>query len=171
MLWVGKKTALRLSKMGVRTIGDLASFDVSVLAGKFGVMGERYHQYAHGIYESEVGGRRGMRKSLGHESTFAEDTSDNDLITKKLDDLCQRIHERTIRHDLLFKTVTVKIRTQNFQTHTRGKTLPFFTNRLPDLHRAVRLLTEGSLRREEKIRLVGIRVSNLKSVDGQRALV
>jgi len=75
MLWVGEKTATKLNKMGIETISDLASFDVSVLMEKFGVMGARYHKYAHGIYESEVGGRRGMRKSLGHESTFAADTN------------------------------------------------------------------------------------------------
>ncbi|UCC33907.1 MAG: DNA polymerase IV, partial [Candidatus Bathyarchaeota archaeon] len=168
---IGKKTTAVLNEMGIETIGDLASFDVSVLIERFGVMGARYHQYAHGIHESEVGGRKGMRKSIGHESTFAQDTDDHTLIFQRLDDICQRIHERAVERNLLFKTATIKIRRMDFQTHTHGKTLPFFTNRLQDLRKTVCELTQGHLRRDEKIRLVGVRVSNLKSVNGQRTLV
>lgn len=170
MLWVGKKTESRLNAMGVRTIGDLASFDVSVLVEKFGVMGSRYHQYAHGIYESEVGGRRDMRKSVGHESTFSTDTDNYDLIFQRLNDLCQRVHKRAVRRNLLFKTVTVKIRFQNFETHTHGKTLPLFTNRLQDLQKAVQKLAQDYLHGNEKTRLVGVRVSNLKSTGDQGTL-
>ena len=111
-----------------------------------------------------------MRKSVGHESTFTADTNDHDLILQRLDDLCKRVHERTVRRNLLFKTATVKIRNQNFQTHTHAKTLPFFTNRLQDLQKAVRQLAQDNLQGNEKIRLVGVRVSSLKSANGQRTL-
>ncbi len=170
MLWVGKKTESRLNAMGIRTISDLAFFDVSVLVERFGVMGSRYHQYAHGIYESEVGGRKGMRKSMGHERTFSTDTNNYDLIFQRLDDLCQRVHQRAVRRNLLFKTVTVKIRFHNFETHTHGKTLPLFTNRLQDLQKAVKKLAQDYLHGNEKIRLVGVRVSNLKSTSEQGTL-
>lgn len=170
MLWVGKKTESRLNALGIRTIGDLAFFDVSVLVDRFGVMGSRYHQYAHGIYKSEVGGRRGMRKSVGHDSTFSIDTNDYDLIFQRLNDLCKRVHQRAVRRNLLFKTVTVKIRFQDFETHTRGKTLPLFTNRLQDLQKIVQKLAQDYLHGNEKIRLVGVRVSNLKSTGEQGTL-
>ncbi len=170
MLWVGKKTESRLNAMGIRTISDLASFDVSVLVERFGVMGSRYHQYAHGIYESEVGGRKGMRKSMGHERTFSTDTNDYDLIFQRLNDLCQRVHQRAVRRNLLFKTITVKIRFNNFETYTHGKTLPLFTNRLQDLQKVVQKLAQDYLHGNEKIRLVGVRVSNLKSTSEQGTL-
>jgi DNA polymerase IV (DinB-like DNA polymerase) len=170
MLWAGEKTEIRLNELGIRTIGDLASCDVSVLVERFGVMGARYHRYAHGVYESEVGGKRGMRKSVGHESTFAADTNGYDVIFQRLLDLCRRVHEKTVRQNLLFKTVTVKMRYQNFRTHTHGKTLPFFTNRLVDLQKVVRELALEYLSGNERIRLVGVRVSNLKSIDGQKTL-
>lgn len=170
MLWIGEKTEQKMNEMGIKTIGDLASFDVSLLTRKFGVMGFRYHQYAHGIYESEVGGRRGSRKSLGHESTFTVNVDDHDLILERLDRLCQRVHEKIARRNLLFKTVTVKVRYANFETHTHGKTLPFFTSRLQDLKKTVQELAQNHLRGHEKIRLIDVRVSNLRSTKVQRTL-
>jgi len=171
MLWIGEKTAGKMNEMGIRTIGDLASSDVSALVERFGVMGARYHKYAHGIYESDVGGRKGRRKSIGHERTFATDTNDHNLILQKLDDLCQRIHERTVKRSFLFKTVTVKIRYGSFQTYMRQKSLPFFTNRVQDLQKAVRELVQDYLRGKENVRLVGVRVSSLKFNNGQRTLL
>lgn len=171
MLWIGRKTEHKLNKMGIRTIGDLAAFDVSVLLEKFGVMGRRFNQWAHGIYVSEVGNRKGTRKSMGHESTFVTDTDDRGLIIKKVNDICQRIRERALRHGILFKTVTVKIRFGDFQTFTHGKTLSFFTNHLQELQETAGELVQNSLQGNRKIRLIGVRVSNLKSGEGQKPLV
>jgi DNA polymerase IV (DinB-like DNA polymerase) len=171
MLWIGEKTERKLNEMGIKTIGDLASFDVSMLTKRFGIMGARYHQYAHGVYESEVGGRRGLRKSLGHERTFMINVNDYDLVLKRLNDLCQRVYEKTARRNLLFKTVTVKVRYGNFETHTYGETLPFFASRPQDLKKTVHKLVQNHLRGDETIRLIGVRVSNLKSIKEQRTLM
>jgi len=170
MLWIGEKTESKLNKLGIRTIGDLAAFDVSILIDKLGVMGRRFHQWAHGIYVSEVGNRKGMRKSIGHESTFAANTGDPDIILKRINDTCQRIHERAVKYGILFKTVTVKIRFGNFQTFTHGKTLPFFTNFLQELQKTAGELAQEYLQENRKVRLVGVRVSNLKSDKGQKNL-
>ncbi|UCE29198.1 MAG: DNA polymerase IV [Candidatus Bathyarchaeota archaeon] len=170
MIGIGEKTATRLNQMGVSTIGDLASFNASVLVERFGVMGTRYHQFAHGAYESEVVGKRRARKSLGHESTFEIDTSNHGFVLQRLFKLCRKVHERAIRRSLLFRTVTVKMRHQNFRTHTHGKTLPFSTNRLENLWKVVQELAQDNLSGYEKIRLVGVRVSNLRPTDGQTTL-
>ena len=170
MLWIGKKTEYKLNKMGIRTIGDIAAYDVSALIDRFGVMGRRFHQWAHGLYVSEVGNRKGMRKSMGHESTFAINTDDQDLILKRIDDICRRIHERAVKYGILFKTVTVKIRFENFRTFNHGKTLSFFTNCLHEVQKTARKLAQNYLQENKKIRLVGVRVSNLKSGKGQKNL-
>ena len=170
MLWIGGKTERKLNQMRIKTIGDLAECDVSILVEKFGVMGRRFHQWAHGTYFSEVGARKGRRKSLGHESTFAANTDDPALILTRIDDMCQRIHERMVKHGVLFQTVVVKIRFGDFQTFTSGKTLHFSTNRLPELQKTAHALLKDHLATPRKVRLVGVRVSNLKSGKGQGRL-
>lgn len=170
LLWVGKKTERKLNSMGVRTIGDLAAYDVSVLTEKFGVMGAQYHLMARGIDESEVA-ERGEIKSVGREVTFEEDTSDLDLILGTLDELSETVHGEVVRLKMLFKTVTVKVRFENFETHTHGRTLPSFTNRLQDLQKTARELAETYLRQNRKVRLIGVRVSTFTSHKEQTTLI
>jgi DNA polymerase IV (DinB-like DNA polymerase) len=170
MVYIGEKTERKMHELGIRTIGDLAAFDVTKLVDKFGVMGRRYHQWAHGIYTSKVGTSRGMRRSIGHESTFSTNTNAQAFLLQRLDNICQRIHDKAVKQQILFKTVTVKIRFENFQTFTHGTTLPFFTNSLRDIQKTARTLALHSLHGDEKIRLVGVRVSHLQSSKGQQNL-
>ncbi len=170
LLWVGRKTEAKLEELGVNTIGDLARYDPSVLASMFGVVGLQMHLMAKGIDKSEVEERVGV-KSVSHETTFEEDTADSTAIFQALDALCEDVLKETVNQQLLFKTVTVKIRYQGFETHTRSKTLPFLTNRLHDLQKTANELLFTNLRRGCKVRLIGVRVSSLVSGAKQRTLV
>ncbi len=170
LLWVGKKTERKLNDMGIKTIGDLASFDLATLVDRFGKMGTQFHLFAHGIDESEVS-ERGEIKSVGREITFETNTDNYNLVLRTLDKLAQRIHREISKHNMLFKTVTIKIRYGNFETHTHGKTLASFTNRLQDLQKAAQELAQVYLRENRTIRLVGVRVSTLASGKVQRTLL
>jgi len=169
LLWVGKKTARKLNKLEVKTIGDLARFDPSVLTEKFGVMGTQLYLYAQGIDRSEVG-LRGEVKSIGRNITFEKDTSDWGFVLKVLDKLCEQVHKEVKENNFLFKTVTVMVRYENFETHTHSRTLPFLTNRLEDFTKAAHELLQPYLRPERKIRLIGSRVSTLVSDEKQTRL-
>jgi DNA polymerase IV (DinB-like DNA polymerase) len=170
LLWVGRKTEAKLKELGVNTIGDLARYDPSALTSMFGVMGLQMHLMAKGIDRSEVEEREGV-KSISHETTFEEDTPDSTVIFQALDALCEDVLEDTVNQQLLFKTVTVKIRYQGFETHTRSKTLPFLTNRLRDLQKTANVLLFTNLCKDRKVRLIGVRVSSLVSGEKQRPLV
>ncbi|UCE43453.1 MAG: DNA polymerase IV [Candidatus Bathyarchaeota archaeon] len=170
LLWVGKKTERRLNEIGIRTIGDLAAYDASVLTEKFGMMGAQYQLMARGIDESEVT-ERGEAKSVGREITYEEDTSDLDLILGTLLKLSESVHKVVVGLEMLFRTVTVRVRYENFETHTHGKTLPFFTDRLQSLQKTARELLEANLRQDRKLRLIGVRVSKLISRKEQTTLV
>ena len=169
LLWVGKKTASRLNALGIKTIGDLARYDPSVLAEKFGVMGTQLYLYAQGIDRSEVA-IRGEVKSIGRNVTFEKDTTDWDFVLKVLDKLCEEVHKEGKEYNFLFKTVTVTVRYENFETHTHSKTLPFLTNRLEDYKKAAHELMQPYLRPERKIRLIGSRISSLVSAEKQTRL-
>jgi DNA polymerase IV (DinB-like DNA polymerase) len=164
LLWVGKKTARKLRKMGVETIGDLAKIDASVLKHRFGTMGTYYGLAARGIDDSEVVERSEV-KSVGREVTFEEDTFDRQKILVAIDALSQTLHEEIADRNLMFKTVTIKIRFRNFETHTRARTLPFLTNNVEQLTKSARELIKPFLQQERMIRLVGVRVSNLFAAD------
>ncbi len=170
LLWVGRKTEAKLKELGVNTIGDLARYDPSALNSMFGVMGLQMHLMAKGIDRSEVEERVGV-KSVSHETTFQEDTADSTAIFQALDALCEEVLKETLDQHLLFKTVTVKIRYQGFETHTRSKTLPFLTNRLRDLQKTANELLFINLHKNRKVRLIGVRVSSLVSGEKQSTLV
>ena len=169
LLWVGRKTENRLNMMGIRTIGDLANYDASILAEKFGVSGTQLYLSAQGIDNSEVQ-ERWERKSMSREITFEEDTSDHSLIFDALDEISEDLHQELVASNFTFKTTTVKIRYENFETHTHGKTLPFFTDRLKDIQKSARDLMQDYLRPDRKIRLIGVRLSNLFSTEKQTRL-
>lgn len=170
LLCVGRKTEAKLKELGVDTIGDLARYDPSALTSMFGVMGLQMHLMAKGIDRSEVEERVGV-KSVSHETTFEEDTADSTAIFQALDALCETVLKETVDQHLHFKTVTIKIRYQGFETHTRSKTLLFLTNRLRDLQKTANELLFTNLQKDRKVRLIGVRVSSLVSGEKQRTLV
>ncbi len=170
LLWVGRKTEQKLASMGIKTIGDLAHFDPAVLTEKFGVMGTQLYLMAHGIDKSEVA-ERGQVKSISRDVTFEEDVSNPEVVFNALDKLSEDVTADAQRQKLYFKTVTIKIRYENFETHTHGKTLPFITNRFQDLKKATRELAQGYMKQDRKIRLVSVRVSNFTSGQMQRTLL
>jgi DNA polymerase IV (DinB-like DNA polymerase) len=169
LLWVGRKTEERLKTLGVNTIGDLAHFDPAVLTEMFGVAGTQMFLMAHGIDRGEVE-ERGEVKSISHESTFEEDVGDVSTVLETLDALAKDVAEEAKEQRLFFKTVTVKVRYENFETHTRSKTLPFMTNRSQDLKKTARELLFPYLSPERRIRLIGVRVSTFVSAEKQQTL-
>jgi DNA polymerase IV (DinB-like DNA polymerase) len=170
LLWVGRKTEAKLKVLGVNTIGDLAQYDASALTGMFGVMGWQMHLMARGVDRSEVEERVGV-KSVSHETTFEEDTADATVILQALDALCVDVQKETENQHLLFKTVTLKIRFEHFETHTKSKTLPFLTNRLYDLQKTAKEQLVPYLMKDRKVRLIGVRVSSLVSTEKQKTLL
>jgi DNA polymerase IV (DinB-like DNA polymerase) len=170
LLWVGRKTGQKLEGMGIRTIGELARSDPNLLGEAFGEIGTQLYLMAHGIDNSAVE-ERGSVKSVSRELTFQEDTADFTLVSKVIDTLSEEVCKDAESRHVHFKTVTIKVRYENFETHTHGKTLPFITNRPQDVKKAAGELIQPYLRPDRKIRLVGVRLSNLISGEKQKTLV
>ena len=175
---VGPKTDEMLKKMGIEQIGQLASCDVQKLVAKFGKYGTRLHLVANGVDESEVE-EEWERKSLSRERTFAEDTRDVSILNDCVDGLAEEVYNAIKREGFVFKTVSIKVKFEDFAIHTRAKTLKSFHSDLSMLKKAAKELmtefSEGKGREKDKgkkIRLVGVRVSNLGVVDEkQRRIV
>jgi len=163
-LWgVGPKTENYLKEMGIRTIGDLASQSLEELLGNFG------HSYGNYLYKASRGiddtpvVTHWEPKSVSREITFQTDTDSWQTIAKNLAELTGEVVESMRQSGYLCKTVTVKIRFNDFKTYTRVKTLPEYAG----AHDAVRKAAFEALGRIElkkKVRLIGVRVSGLKKV-------
>ena len=131
-----------------------------MLTRRFGIWGTRLHEYANGIDLSEV--REDYEtKSIGRKVTFEKDEDNEDFIINVLDELAEEVHKEVIGNAFQFKTITIKVRYEHFDSHTRSKSLLFPTNNLRILKNNAKRLIVPFLRGKKKVRLVGVRVSTL----------
>ena len=159
---VGTKTEQALLELNIETVKDLASLKPEVLTRLFGAWGVRLHEFANGIDNREVI-EEYETKSIGRDTTFEKDMDDEEKILRVLDELAEEVHADVIANGFKFKTITVRIRYQHFDTHTCAKSLPFPTNDIDILRNNAKRLIAPFLRGNTKVRLVGVRVSNLTS--------
>ncbi len=165
---IGPKTEAVLNTMGIKTVNDLAQTNVKTLVDMFGVFGYRMHDMALGIDESEVIEDYEI-KSLGREITFEEDVDKPEIILKAADSLIDEFHEELISADIQFKTVNIKVRYENFETHTSAKTLSNYSSDKKIIKDVAKELFLRFLN-GRKMRLIGVRVSGLKFGEEQKTL-
>lgn len=168
LIGVGPKTEVKLKEMGVRTIGDLARYNKETLIKTFGKWGAEMRELANGIDNSEVIEEHEI-KSIGREVTFEDDVDNPEIIFTAINELVDEFHEELIGSDIKFRTINIKIRYEDFETHTRAKTLQFYTNDKETIKKTTKELVSPFLH-GKKIRLIGVRVSGLKFGEKQKTL-
>ena len=163
---IGKKSEAVLFEMGIRTIRDLAAYDIQVLITRFGRSAIALQDIAAGIERSEVEEREGV-KSVSRETTFTDDTDDEHLIAAMMDALAEDVCRNLSDESLHCRTVTVKVRYQGFVTKTKARTLPHYTGDTATVrtcaHSLLRDIFDG-----RKIRLLGIRLSSFDTCDARQ---
>lgn len=164
---VGKKTASFLKSRAIETIGELQKVSGKQLVKYFGKGGVWLWGVAHGIERTEVK-ERDAPKSLSVEHTFEKDEGDWQIILKTIQEIIAELHERLLATRLALRKVTFKIRFEAFQTFTRERTLPDFTTEKDHIREAVVSLLEEFSSDRRKVRLVGVRVADLKKVEGKQ---
>ncbi len=162
LIGVGRKTKKKMQALGIRTIGDLAKYDVQRLIEVFGKnLGTYFHNAAMGIDDEPVQ-ERGEAESISRISTLKEDTLDLRVILEKTDQLCDEVHAKLVRRELSFKSVGIVVVMKNMSIRSRSKTFESPTNKLGVLKEAVKELYEKFLNESElEARRVGVKVSNL----------
>jgi DNA polymerase IV (DinB-like DNA polymerase) len=151
---VGKKTTEILEKVGIKTIGDLASYPAGRIVELFGKWGIALWQIANGIDEAPVVTSYDI-KSISTEFTFEQDIEDRKIVIETLD----------IQDGFLWRTIGLKLRFEDFSTFTRAKSRSDYTNRLDVVQSSVRSLFNEFEKDPRRIRLVGVRLSNLRRTD------
>ena len=163
-LWgVGPKTEAYLKEMGVQTVGDLASLSLDRLIGEFGrSYGSYLYEASRGIDESLLV-TRWEPKSISRETTFQRDVDNWQVIAKTLVELTKEVVINMKEEGYQGRTVSLKIRFNDFKTYTRAKTLSRDTDSEKEIRKAA-FDCLGRIELKKKVRLIGVRMSHLEKV-------
>lgn len=172
---VGKKTEAALHRMGIRLVGDLASLEENFLASHFGrwglaLAGKAQGQDAGGWFDSDIGDGDDP-KSISHEHTFGADSADRAQLETALLKLSEMVAKRLREHQLYSRTVSLKLRNEDFVTVTRACTLDHATQLDREIAGAVIGLFRKAWDGKTPIRLLGVHASALDSSEGQMSLL
>jgi DNA polymerase-4 len=164
MFGVGMRTAERLQKVGIRTIGHLARSNPNLLWRLLGKRGLELWRLANGHDDSPVSPERAPAKSIGHSITLPRDVAEFEEIRTVLLNLADQVGRRLRRHKACGRTVQITIRYADRHTITRAKTLPTPTDLTEDIYLAALALAREHVQPGRKVRLLGVSVHHL--VDG-----
>jgi len=160
---IGKKSKKYYYKKGIKKIGDIINTPLPQFTKNFGKHGEFAWKIVNGIDSRKVKPFDTYeRKSISAERTFYEDSDDFNYILSKLEDINKRIHKFIIKNNISYKTITLKVRFEGFKTYTRAKTLPFPIQDKDNVLNIVLDLYKEFSNEKKKVRLVGIKLSNLE---------
>jgi DNA polymerase-4 len=160
-LWgVGPVAEASLRKVGVETIGALAAMDPREVTGVLGAaMGTELHRLARGIDERPVA-PRGAAKQISAETTFEHDLTQMSDVLGEVAKMTAAAHRRLLVDGRAARTVTVKARNADFETHTRSETTAFASTDLAVLTAVAQRLARTAVP-EGGVRLVGVSLSGL----------
>ncbi len=169
-LWgVGPKTVEQLAHLGIHTIGDLTTWSEVELAQRFGKHGYDLAHRARGIDERPVE-TQSETKSISRETTFDRDVRDSELLRRTLLNLAEDVGRQLRQEDLRGSTVKLKLRWADFTTLTRQTTLLLPTDQDLDIYQAAAALFDKAWDGSQRIRLLGVGVSNFEARQRQLGL-
>ncbi len=157
---IGPKTAERLERMGIATIQDLSEADAQALEGEFGPrQGPWLIDRALFLDDSPVETSR-EAVSESREITFDNDIDDPDVLRARMTELVEELSEALKKHNHRGRTIGIKVRYSDFETHTRAKTVSEAISDSDSIGKvALGLLDEFNPTRA--VRLLGVRVAGL----------
>ena len=160
-LWgIGKKTEELLKKSGIYLVEQLARMPDSILENLLGKNGKKMKLLAQGIDESPVT-PPSTAKSIGKETTFGTNITEKAVLVKELLKISQMVGYAARKKGYKGRTITLKIRFQDFTTFNRSKTLENSTHLDDIIFKTVVELLDKVSHKKGGVRLLGIKLSNL----------
>ncbi len=157
---VGATTATLLKSFGLEQVGQIAAAGELLMESTLGTTGRWLWYASMGKYESELL-PEWERKSISKETTFRTDTTDPQYITAVLHMLTEKVCRRLRKEQKAARTVSVKLRYEDFDTIDRSRTLSQPESRDPSLFSVAKELMFSAITRRVGIRLIGVGLSNL----------
>jgi DNA polymerase IV len=157
---IGPATEVKMLKLSIKTGGDLRKKSLAELVERFGKSGQYYYNIARAIDDRPIRSTR-LRKSLGKETTFAEDVLSVELLIEKLNELTELILVKLAEQELQAKTITLKVKYANFQQVTRAQSVESVLD-IATVKQWIPQLLKRTEAGKKAIRLVGLSLSGLK---------
>ena len=157
---VGHKTAETMHAMGIFNGADLRQLSRLRLRQVFGKAGEMYYNFARAIDPRPVE-PHWIRKSVGCERTFNEDSSNPTVLLTELYRLVLELVERLKKNDFKGRTLTLKVKFHDFTQITRSRTAPHILRKKEDILPVAKALLSEVDYSGRPIRLLGVQVSNM----------
>jgi DNA polymerase-4 len=168
---VGKVMERNLHTLGIKKVGDLAKLaegDLEQRFGKWGLAlaGKARGEDAGGWFDAEVGADLDA-KSISHEHTYNQDTSDAAQLESTLMRLSEMVGRRLREANFYARTVQLKLRYKDFSTLTRAHTLPSPTQLDTEIFEHIRALFRKNWRKGVEVRLLGVQTSRFTTQAAQ----
>jgi len=164
---VGPKTAEELTKLGLRTVEDIAHTPRATLIRALGeATGVHLHELAWGRDYRDVLPDE-PDKSISNAETFASDIEDTEIILRELLRMTEKATHRMRESNKSAKTISIKIRFADFKTISRSKTVPLPISGTQEVFEIVRSLFTALKLDGARLRLVGVGLDGLvEGIDG-----
>jgi len=168
---IGAKMQQHLAKFGIKTCGELGRFPVDILRRNFGVTGEKLHYMGLGMDHSPVIPDEEAEevKSVGHSTTLESDIAERREILVYLLQLSEMVGRRARKYKVAGRTITLTVRYADFTTFSRQESRSSHTNNSEEIYQASVKILE-SLELTQAIRLLGVKISNLRHHNEQLPL-
>lgn len=162
IIWgVGAAMQRKLKSQGIITIADLLVYDQASLMKRYGVMGKRLYELAR-AQDSRVIKPTSVMKSVSAETTFNTDIRELDKLEPILWRLCEKVSARAKAKGIAGRTATLKLKTADFKSRTRSRTLEHSTQLADRLFHAAMALLKPEID-GTAFRLIGIGFSQLEN--------
>jgi len=161
---IGKVTARKMHELGINFGRDLKQIPKEELVRRFGKVGRYYFDISRAIDNRWVNPNR-IRKSLGAERTFEDDLLMEDSILEQTQRIAHILIERMERSNSKGKTVTLKLKYNDFEVINRSKTIGHFISKPDEIIQISNELIQREVPAKKGIRLIGLTISNLENVE------
>ncbi|WP_370636229.1 DNA polymerase IV [Cohnella sp. CFH 77786] len=158
---IGAKTAEKLRRLNINTIGELAAADEKMLTERFGVYGAWMKRAAHGLDDSPVQPLSDAAKSIGHTTTLPADLTERDQYRRVLLNLADQTARRLRRQGMMCSTVQITIRDPSMKTITRAAGLGVPTDDPDVIYKEACRLMDANWKEGKPVRLLGVTLQGL----------
>lgn len=165
---VGPATASRMERLGLILGADIRAQSEAFLERHFGKAGRYYYWVSRGIDHRPVNPNQ-ERKSIGSETTFFPDLITAEQCMASLKPLIESVSRHCSKREIAGRTITLKLRTTDFRTVTRSRSLSKPVCETDVIEETVRLLLRSLLPLRQGVRLLGVTLSNLDRGDHPRS--